>query len=88
METPLKIDDLGVPLFLETPIYVHLVLLVKKYLYIRIDFVTMDLRILGSSNDTEASAHDFIKSFPLGYQTKAGTSWKLEESSISLTLIP
>ena len=32
MENPIRMDDLGVPLFLETPIYIYYVIL-NKYIY-------------------------------------------------------
>ena len=35
MENPIKMDDLGVPLFLETPIYIYI------YMYVRIIFINL-----------------------------------------------
>ena len=33
MENPIKIDDLGVPLFLETPIYIYILMDIQIYMY-------------------------------------------------------
>ena len=34
MENPIKMDDLGVPLFLETPIYIYIIIIhAHKYVY-------------------------------------------------------
>ena len=35
MENPIKMDDLGVPLFLETPIYIYIYLLICVYLLLQ-----------------------------------------------------
>ena len=35
MENPIKIDDLGVPLFLETPIFLYFLIYIPKYEVIR-----------------------------------------------------
>ena len=36
-ENPIKMDDLGVPLFLETPIYLHLYAELSEYHRLKLD---------------------------------------------------
>ena len=54
MKNPIKMDDLGVPLYLETPIYFR-----GKSLTITIHFsMKVDARLFGFLNDLEGSSQN------------------------------
>ena len=47
MENTINMDDLGVPLFQETPIYIYIyVYIYNVYIYIMYDYYYMDMELL------------------------------------------